>query len=475
MSIRTTQALLAAGAAVLCSMHPASARMLQVGTCKPAQAHFDTIQQAVNAAFNGDTVSICPGTYPEQVSVAKALTLTNVKNMANPLITIPAGGAVQNGNEIGLNFPVAAQILVAPPSTPTSPMDVTIRNVVVDGAGNEIHGTCGLDLVGIYYKNAGGAIQGTTEQNQLLPPDTQGCQNGLGILVENQTAGTHTITIAKNTVKNFDKNGITIDYAEADADISGNVVTGNGPIDYIAQNGIQVAYGARASITSNTLTNLIYSPGTYGSAGIILYDLQASETRGPSSVGKNTIDSAQYGVVLDAAEGTAGHPVSISRNTISNSQFAGVGLYSDNYYDPPKSNDYIDVSQNTIQNTSVYDGIDACSDHNTITKNKIGSSNEAGVHLDGLCTEPDGSQSGKNNSVSGNKISVACVGILSGPAEGENNIGNNKYAAVQNNIVYDSDDYTCGSPAHAPRHAQTGHKKGGIVPGALSPMRRVRR
>src|SRR5262249_23527238 len=126
-------------------------------------------------------------------------------------------------------------------------------------------------------------------------------------------------------------------------------------------------------------------------------------------------------------------------------------------------------------NTSVYDGIDACSDHNTITKNKIGSSTEAGIHLDALCTEPDGSPSGKNNSVSGNKISVACVGILSGQPSGQNTIGANKYSAVDNDGGYGTDSASCGGPAHAPRHPQPGHKKGGSTPGALSPMHRAHR
>jgi len=51
---------------------PASAAELTVGT----DGQYKTIQQAVNAAKPGDTVSIAPGTYTENVVVDKSLTIT---------------------------------------------------------------------------------------------------------------------------------------------------------------------------------------------------------------------------------------------------------------------------------------------------------------------------------------------------------------------------------------------------------------
>jgi hypothetical protein len=52
----------------------------------------------------------------------------------------------------------------------------------------------------------------------------------------------------------------------------------------------------------------------------------------------------------------------VTGNKIKYAQFAGVGLYGDS----PGNDDYIDVASNNIQNTSPYDGIDACSSNNTI-------------------------------------------------------------------------------------------------------------
>ena len=69
------------------------ASTLVVGTCKPGTS-FSKIQLAVNAASPGSTIDVCPGTYPEQVTIAESLTLQGVvsANSARPVITVPAGG-----------------------------------------------------------------------------------------------------------------------------------------------------------------------------------------------------------------------------------------------------------------------------------------------------------------------------------------------------------------------------------------------
>jgi len=244
--------------------------------------------------------------------------------------------------------------------------------------------------------------------------------------------------------------------------ISKNTVIGLGPTDVIAQNGIQVAYGAIASIHANNVSQLIYTPETYGSSAILRYGIDSAVYASPPSVTNNKIDSAQYGVALDAVNGTSTSLVQVTGNKVSNAAFAGVGLYTDGI-----SDDFINVAKNTIQNTSEFDAIDACSDYNTISANKVtNTSGESAIHLDGLC-----GGTGIGNTVSANKITVACVGILSGPAEGQNSIGSNTFTDVTNQIVYGQDSYSCGGPRHAPRHRAPHHSMGGPVPGALRPFR----
>jgi Right handed beta helix region len=455
--------LLASAILLAFSVDPAGAKALHVGSCTgPRATIYGTIQSAVDAAAPGDTVSICPGDYPEQVTITRSMTLRNVAGMDAPRITVPAGGVVQNTTTQHSNFPTAAQVLVAPDTT----ADVIIKQIVVDGTGNNVT-TCGLELAGIYYRNAGGTISGSTTQNQILPDGYQGCQSGLGIFVENATPGTDAVTIMSNTVTNFDKNGITLEMAGTVGTVSHNTVTGIGPTDLIAQNGIQVSYGASATVTGNRITDLVYSPATYGSSGIIMYDLDSSEYQTPSIVQSNVVDNAQYGVVLDAVNGTASNMVQVSKNTVSNSQFAGVGLYSDGI-----SDDFIAVTANKISSTAPYDGIDVCSDNNAITGNSVSQSTvESAIHLDALCVQPDSSASGSSNTVSGNRINVACVGILSGPTQGQNSIGANKFIDVTNAMVDGQDTFSCG-PAHAPARHVPAKKGHATLPAGLAPSRR---
>lgn len=433
---RKTIGLLAGTALTLAfGVHDASAAKRQVGTCTTNPLQYSTIQGAVDAANAGDVVQICPGIYPEEVTVAKSIGLTNVPAMANPTVAIPAGGAVQNITKLS-GEPGAAQIAVIGTKA-------YVKNLVVDGAGNNIN-QCGFELVGIYFQNAGGTIQNNTVQNQLLPSGTEGCQSGQGIYVQSVNAGTPAMSIVGNNVSNFDKNGITINEPAATGTIKNNTVTGTGPVDYIAQNGIQVGFGASAHVIGNTVSNLDYSPNTDTASGILFYGDDASTDLTAQEINSNTVSSAQIGIVLVETNGTAGKMAQIASNNVSGAFFGGIVLDSDT----TASSDYIRVAGNIVTGTSPYDDIDVCSDHNTILKNTVSSSTEGGIHLDGLCQEPDNSTTGVNNVVSTNQIDDNCVGILSGPPVGANTIKSNSFASNTNNYEYGTDSFSCSTAKH---------------------------
>src|ERR1039458_4476088 len=115
-----------------------------VGTCTTF-FNYPTIQQAVTAVPAGGTVKVCPGTYPEQVTITKNLTLIGFGPTAST-VTVPAGGLVVNAADIfSPPSPIAAQIFVQNAT-------VTISHMAVDGANDQLTG-CGVDPVGIYFKN----------------------------------------------------------------------------------------------------------------------------------------------------------------------------------------------------------------------------------------------------------------------------------------------------------------------------------
>jgi len=110
-----------------------------------------------------------------------------------------------------------------------------------------------------------------------------GVQTGIGILFAEGSSG----MIDSNTVANYQKGGIVVDgcnpserpscaaTAPTSATVMNNTVTGLGPVDFIAQNGIQISRGAQAtSLAGNTVSRNLYTqdatsgcePGCVGSA-----------------------------------------------------------------------------------------------------------------------------------------------------------------------------------------------------------------
>ncbi len=229
------------------------------------------IQDAVNAVPPGSTILVCPGTYAEQVTIAKNLTLngTSSGNSDNPTVVPPAGGLVANTTDpANAGAPVAAQIAVLSPAT-----SVIIEHMTVDGIGNGMAGCANPLMVGIDHLDVSGTITQNALRNQIeVNPADQGCQNGLGIYVESGDGGVSTTTISSNTVHKYQKNGITVNgFGDSTAGpvtiIENNTVIGVGSTNGAAENGIQLGFGATGKITGNTTIDDIWGPDTSSDTG----------------------------------------------------------------------------------------------------------------------------------------------------------------------------------------------------------------
>jgi hypothetical protein len=92
-------------------------------------AAFTTIQAAINAAFPGDTIQVCAGTYAEQINVNKALRLLGPNEAINPNTSIRVAEAVIIPTSSDpLNPSFAGPIVVT-----FSASGVTFRGFTVDG------------------------------------------------------------------------------------------------------------------------------------------------------------------------------------------------------------------------------------------------------------------------------------------------------------------------------------------------------
>jgi parallel beta-helix repeat protein len=357
-------------------MAEAPAATVIVGTCSNAFAQYPTIQQAVNAVPTGSTIYVCPGKWPEQVIINKGLNLNGAPippAVGAAVVVAPSTGIVNDGVSLSSGNPIAPQILV---TNVPSPQKVNISNLTVDGSNSQI-GDCSVDLMGIVYQNASGKISNSAALNEIPAPSLIGCQTGLGIFIQTDgMGGASTVTVSNTVVQNYAKNGITADELGVTATITGNTVTGFGPTPNVAQNGIQLGFGAAGSISGNTVYDDVYSgdPNVAISTGVLIY---------------------------------ASPNVTISNNTVGNTQDS-IAVFSDVSLG---NADHTSITGNKVNTTHLFDGIDACSSSNTITGNTVNGSDEAGIHLDALCTGTSTGNTAKNNT-----INSACAGVLFGTA-----------------------------------------------------------
>jgi hypothetical protein len=144
----------------------------------------------------GSTILVCPGTYREQITITRPLTLTGVNNgnTANPRIAVPLEGLTKSVLENGT--PVFFQLLVQG----TESGLVNISNIAVDGSYNKVNGG---GLVGILYQNASGEIRNVAIYHEFAHG------TGFGMGLEATTSSPKTITVANCIIDGFELFGLT--------------------------------------------------------------------------------------------------------------------------------------------------------------------------------------------------------------------------------------------------------------------------
>jgi hypothetical protein len=214
-----------------------------------AHPRYNSVQAAVEGP--GSSITVCAGTYTEQVQIERAVKIT-----AEP-------GAV-------LKLPAAPQDSTTPCDTAINPAEfqpnqdelsicspgkVTITGLTIEALWPA--GTCDDSMYGIFV-GSGSNLQATgdTIVGAGASP-INGCQGGVGIAIGSARTEPSEIATAKlreDNVSGYQKGGITASGEGTTATIEESVVTGAGPSTEIAQNGIQIAFGAVAKIKGGTVT-----------------------------------------------------------------------------------------------------------------------------------------------------------------------------------------------------------------------------
>lgn len=334
--MRRTTSLLAAGAlgaaGVALVATPASAvgMTITVGTC--AGASQTSVQAAVDAATAGDTVALCSGqTFPEQVDITKALTLTSTAGAPgtikvpstvtgrNDLVGIHGVGVVVQLSRLDLSGPFVAPVTSFDGLHVYDSAVVTASGLVIDqirdadqnGRGNQPGGT-GV-TVGDHTTIGGTDTKGTLTISDSTVSDYQ--KTGFFVGTDGSVLTSSNVTVAHNETPdpNTGPNGYDIGDAVT-VQIQGGSVTGN-------------AFApAKDFFNDFTGTGVIGRPATGGALLIDGTSFSGNDTgvylTGPGSstvTVQNTTTSASRFIGLYVADGTG---ASFTNNTITGSGIA---------------------------------------------------------------------------------------------------------------------------------------------------------
>jgi hypothetical protein len=146
--------------------------------------------------------------------------------------------------------------------------------------------------------------------------------------------------IHDNFVWNYQKGGIVVNGPNASSNIQQNTVVGLGPVDFIAQNGIQAGYGSNTQIQQNTVSGNSYTGANFASSGGILLvggDCYGGPATTNTRVQNNTGLGNDVGVWFSNLDASC-NPVSIAtkdtadgnalvNNAVNNATGNGAGPY----------------------------------------------------------------------------------------------------------------------------------------------------
>ncbi len=390
----------------------------------------------MNAASEGDTINVSPGTYSEFIYFVKNLTVQSTGSAADTFLTgsgsnspvVQFNSSVINSSSLLKGFTInnsansgssARGIYIGSNATPTIQDCVVKGNTpttYVQGAGIQVTGgTSGVTMSGMTVGDAT-----TKNVNETYGANFNAASTTGQITISNSSfiygSGTNGSGIALNDVPNVTLTNITVENNTATQNgagiylRSGSVMTFTG--GSISNNSSTLDGGAiytRGSGDSFTITGSTTITGNSGRVGGAIYTWLSNGFSITDAIIDNN-DSTSHGGAIYWTSATGVYTLtntSIDDNTAASG--SGGGLYMDTSSTATITLTNVTVDNNTVSNTSSYDGGGIYVNGTNITLNITGGSisgNSArgggGIYsIDGVDTVIIGASINNNNATTG--------------------------------------------------------------------------
>ncbi|MBI3247458.1 MAG: right-handed parallel beta-helix repeat-containing protein [Deltaproteobacteria bacterium] len=402
-----------------------------------------TIQAAVDD-LSCDPINVKAGTYTEEITIARDVTLKGVGGTS----IIKAPGSFVNSPRAILHV--------------TSGATATIEKFKITGPGPADDGD---GLIGVFVDDGATATIRNNTITTIRPPGaaigTSG--NFFGVCVGSAAMSTTgTATIVKNTIGNYQGAGIVVDGTGSSATIGDNTVLGTG-LHFDGQavgHGIQISRGAGADVSHNRAHDNNYQSLTL-SAGILVFDAGDSLV----TLTHNTTLRNDIGIWVVGTDDAV-----IERNGARDSVYDGITLDNQNATDLGLAADETTDGHSVRNNSTTFNGGAGIaffsSNNNTISDNTSSKNADAGLLLTCECDytvnpfcapgcgiSSDFQLSAHDNTVSKNKENNGGFGIVdestggAGPGGVDNTytplIGANRNICKNNSFDNSSPDGLC--------------------------------
>ena len=231
----------------------------------------------------------------------------------------------------GINMTAA---VINPPGTFSGPLDATGCNIGIfysAGATGTVNSAeiSGANYFGIVVNGDSSVVSVDVSDSSIhdIGEDPfNGTQHGVAVYYRSCPGGSATGTVSGNSISNYQKGAIVANCEGVSVQITDNTVTGFGPVSFIAQNGIQVGFGASATVMRNTVTGNSYSGSNCASSGGVLVvggDCYGGALTTKTQIVKNTLTGNDVGAFLSNLDASCNPPstqtnVKVINNVISN-------------------------------------------------------------------------------------------------------------------------------------------------------------
>lgn len=198
---------------------------------------YPSIQAAVDAAQPGDTIAVRPGTYREQISIDKNLTIIGSGHGST---TIRAPGMLADGED-GSTSIVEIR----------GGASVAISRLTVTGPGS---GTCANGALGSGIRVLDGGHLDLSFARVTRIEDTPAApcdRSGIPIRIGNAPIGAGSATIRYTEISDYQHAGVVVASAQANATISHDVIAGP---HGLSTNGIEFVLGATGTVSDSIIS-----------------------------------------------------------------------------------------------------------------------------------------------------------------------------------------------------------------------------